>query len=121
MHLPNGMELVVIMAVVLLVFGPNKLPEVARSLARAMNEFKGAVRDVTQHLDLNSIAAETRVQPPSSSTIGEARHPSEYTSVDYTRQIEAANPLPAPAGAATSSSHPYEPGDTGENRSLSIG
>jgi sec-independent protein translocase protein TatA len=39
-------ELLVILIVALLVFGPNKLPELARSLGRAMHEFRRASNDL---------------------------------------------------------------------------
>lgn len=39
-------ELVVILVVALLVFGPQKLPELARSLGKAMNEFRRASNDL---------------------------------------------------------------------------
>src|SRR5690606_27761366 len=39
-------ELLVILVVALLVFGPNKLPELARSLGRAMHEFRRASNDL---------------------------------------------------------------------------
>ncbi|MEN6391320.1 MAG: twin-arginine translocase TatA/TatE family subunit [Syntrophomonas sp.] len=35
-------ELVLILVVALFVFGPNKLPEVAKGLGKAVNEFKNA-------------------------------------------------------------------------------
>jgi sec-independent protein translocase protein TatB len=41
-------ELLVILAVALIVFGPTKLPELARSLGRAMNEFRRASTDLRQ-------------------------------------------------------------------------
>lgn len=43
-------ELLVILAVALIVFGPSRLPELARSLGRAMNEFKRASTDLRQTL-----------------------------------------------------------------------
>jgi TatA/E family protein of Tat protein translocase len=41
-------ELIVIMVVALIVFGPTRLPELARSLGRAMNEFRRASTDIRQ-------------------------------------------------------------------------
>jgi TatA/E family protein of Tat protein translocase len=41
-------ELVVIMVVALIVFGPTRLPELARSLGRAMGEFRRASTDIRQ-------------------------------------------------------------------------
>lgn len=39
-------ELLVILVVALIVFGPTKLPELARSLGKAMNEFRRASSDL---------------------------------------------------------------------------
>lgn len=39
-------ELLVILAIALIVFGPNKIPELAKSLGKAMREFKKATGDV---------------------------------------------------------------------------
>jgi TatA/E family protein of Tat protein translocase len=39
-------ELLLILAVALLVFGPKKLPEVGRSLGRAMREFKKSTEEI---------------------------------------------------------------------------
>jgi TatA/E family protein of Tat protein translocase len=41
-------ELIVILGVALIVFGPTRLPELARSLGRAMNEFRRASTDLRQ-------------------------------------------------------------------------
>jgi sec-independent protein translocase protein TatB len=41
-------ELLVILAVALIVFGPTRLPELARSLGKAMNEFRRASTDLRQ-------------------------------------------------------------------------
>jgi TatA/E family protein of Tat protein translocase len=43
-------ELVIIMVVALLVFGPKRLPELARSLGRGMAEFRRASSDLRQTL-----------------------------------------------------------------------
>jgi TatA/E family protein of Tat protein translocase len=44
-------ELIVILAVALIVFGPKKLPELARSLGKAINEFKNATQDLKDSMD----------------------------------------------------------------------
>lgn len=44
-------ELIVIMVIALIVFGPKKLPDLAKSLARGMAELKKATEDVKQSLE----------------------------------------------------------------------
>ena len=38
------MELVIILVIALLIFGPKKLPDMGRSLGKGMREFKDTVR-----------------------------------------------------------------------------
>ena len=44
----SGGELLVIMVVVFLVFGPKRMPEIARKMGRVMNEVKKATSDITR-------------------------------------------------------------------------
>jgi Tat protein translocase TatB subunit len=44
-------ELIIILIVALLVLGPSKLPEVARSVGRALGEFKRMADDVKETLE----------------------------------------------------------------------
>jgi TatA/E family protein of Tat protein translocase len=48
-------ELLIILAIALIIFGPNKLPELAKGLGRAMREFRKATDEVKE-----SFEAETR-------------------------------------------------------------
>jgi len=48
-------ELLIIVAIALIVFGPNKLPELARAFGKAMREFKKATEEVKE-----SFEAETK-------------------------------------------------------------
>jgi TatA/E family protein of Tat protein translocase len=49
---PIGMpELVVIMFLALLIFGPRKLPELGRSLGKSLGEFKRASNELRNTLD----------------------------------------------------------------------
>ena len=41
----GGPELLIVLAVVLLLFGSRKVPELARSLGKAQREFKEGLRD----------------------------------------------------------------------------
>jgi len=45
-------EIVLICAVALIVFGPAKLPELGRSIGRALREFRQAARDIGQNISL---------------------------------------------------------------------
>ncbi len=45
MGIPSGMELVIIVLVVLLLFGGKKIPELAKGLGSGIKNFKNAVKD----------------------------------------------------------------------------
>lgn len=45
-------ELILILAVALIVIGPKKLPDMARSLGKALNEFKTATQDFKDSMDV---------------------------------------------------------------------
>lgn len=47
----SGMELALVMLVALLVLGPDRLPQVARFLARIMGELRRASDEVRMHID----------------------------------------------------------------------
>jgi sec-independent protein translocase protein TatA len=49
--LPGGWEVVVILAVILLLFGGKKLPEMARGLARGMRVFRDELKGIKTDLE----------------------------------------------------------------------
>ena len=51
-------EMIVILAVALIVVGPDKLPELARSLARGVQELKKTVNQVKESLDEDNLLAD---------------------------------------------------------------
>lgn len=61
----GGWEMVLILAVILMLFGAKKLPELARGLGSGIKEFKKATREVTD--EINSAIDDTppRRYPPS--------------------------------------------------------
>lgn len=56
-------ELLVIFVIALLVFGPRKLPELGKSLGRAINEFKKASSELRSKIE-EEIESEKTALPP---------------------------------------------------------
>ncbi len=48
-------ELLVILGIALIVFGPKKLPELAKHLGKAMREFRKATEEVKENIGLNNL------------------------------------------------------------------
>ncbi len=86
------MELVVIVVVALLIFGPQRLPELARTLGKGLAEFRRASNELRQTLALDELQNDLRKtmnQPASPAT---------------PRPAQAGDSLPAgPAGASAPS------------------
>ena len=87
-------ELLIIVAIALIVFGPNKLPELAKAFGRAMREFKKATEEVKE-----SFEAETK-------DLDEFKHTltDENLLADLAEQVSS----PEPATEETST-HPEPP------------
>jgi sec-independent protein translocase protein TatA len=47
---PGGMEVVLILVVILVLFGSKKIPDFARGLGQGIKEFKKASREVTDEI-----------------------------------------------------------------------
>ena len=60
-------EILFVLLIVLLLFGPQKLPEFARSIGRAMNEFRGAADDVKNELNMHNYDEPSEKKTPPSS------------------------------------------------------
>ena len=45
MGIPSGMELFIIVAVVVLLFGGKKIPELAKGLGKGIKDFKSAIKE----------------------------------------------------------------------------
>lgn len=94
-------EILILLVVVLLIFGPRRLPEMAKGLGQSVREFRKGLRDMRKDLDDEgvqsttakgpSVAAAT-VQPSGASPVGPAAPAAS----------EAAASGPAASGPATS-------------------
>lgn len=118
-------ELMVILVVALLVFGPTKLPELARSLGRGLAEFRRASSDLRQsfadateepHIEkppgeprASELEEGTGGSPPASSPVAQPEDSAEPSGVGE-----------ASAAGARSEAEPskveVEPADPGEER-----
>lgn len=58
----GGMEVVLILAVILILFGAKKIPELAKGLGSGIKEFKKATKEVTDEIN-NSTETATTVTP----------------------------------------------------------
>ena len=66
----GGWEIVLILAVVLILFGAKKLPELAKGLGQGIKEFKKASREVQE--EINS-AVEAEPEPPRKASYTDTR------------------------------------------------
>jgi sec-independent protein translocase protein TatA len=108
-------EILVILVIALLVFGPNKMPEIARQVGRGMREFRRVqqhlsteLRDVVSEFDGSSDAAPTDDSPPPSDPVPTL--PPKFETAPPDASIEPIAPV-APAGPATAD-EPHPPADS---------
>lgn len=77
-------ELVIILTIALIIFGPRKLPELGRSLGRSLHEFKRASNELRNTLDeeirLEEQRSTDRQRPPKPDT-STAEEPSDEAAV----------------------------------------
>lgn len=88
----GGWEMVLILAVVLVLFGAKKLPELAKGLGTGIKEFKKATRDVQDELTnaMDDSQSQRRYVSQNSTTPSTEQH-TPSTSVPAT-STPAANP-----------------------------
>lgn len=102
-------ELLVIIVIALIVFGPNKLPELAKALGKAMREFKKATEEVKE-----SFEEETK-------DLGELKNtlPQNYPLADLLEKVtdsvepptgtSVSSEISVPSEATAKGSQPIEP------------
>jgi sec-independent protein translocase protein TatA len=69
-------ELIIILVIALIIFGPRKLPELGKSLGRSLNEFKRASTDLQNTLEQEIKLEEQKEQqaktrPPDTTIVDE--------------------------------------------------
>jgi sec-independent protein translocase protein TatA len=75
---PIGMpELIIILVIALIIFGPRKLPELGKSLGRSLNEFKKASTDLQNTLEQEIRLEEQKEQAEQARPRAESARPPE--------------------------------------------
>ena len=57
-------ELILILAIALIVFGPRKLPEIGRSIGKGIREFRQATTEMQKTINLDEEIEETKEKQP---------------------------------------------------------
>jgi TatA/E family protein of Tat protein translocase len=101
------LELVVILVVALLVFGPKRVPELARSIGRGLAEFRRASNDLRESLSLDELQQDLRRDLTGNQTIHrpENRPAQAGDEVDSGEKPTAEE---APSEATSAQEHPGE-------------
>ncbi len=63
-------ELLLILVIALIVFGPKKLPEIGKSLGEGLAQFKKASDDLRQSIqkEVEGLKDDAKIEPPSGTT-----------------------------------------------------
>lgn len=91
------MELILVLVLALIVFGPTKLPEIAKGLGKAVSDFQKASQGLTEGLNRElsaSTTPPTEKQPDEPTTSGPGQPP-----VSQPAQEQSAAPAPESAAA----------------------
>src|SRR5687768_14903020 len=86
----GGGEIMLILAVVLLLFGGKKLPELARGLGKGIRDFKDASEGVKReiHRNINSVGIVDDIESVINGTNTKRDHPSETTPEPQAQAVE---------------------------------
>jgi sec-independent protein translocase protein TatA len=105
----SGWEIALLVLVILLVFGPKRLPQIGRSVGRGMREFKETVTDQTRELKAATIDMPKQIKEsfnPMAPTEVKSEEPPPAPVVEAPAPVAVAAPPPvvdAPAPAAQAS------------------
>lgn len=104
-------ELIVIFVIALLVFGPKKLPDLARAVGKGFAEFKRATQEVKETIDeeIKQIRLEEE-----KADIEKYLEETKKAAEDSAREITSAMESPVEKEPKTSEPASEEPGEPGE-------
>lgn len=92
----GGSEMILIVVVILIFFGANKIPELARGLGKGIREFKDASSEIRNEFERSGQAAPPQYQQPNQPY---AQQPGQYPQQPYDQQGQQYQPYqPHPEG-----------------------
>jgi TatA/E family protein of Tat protein translocase len=95
-------EILLILAIALIVIGPKKLPDLAKSMGRAMREFKKATSELKESLEIDSELGDVK---KTFSDMNQDIKESVDLAGSYNKAAPAEKP-PAPGGADSETTPP---------------
>jgi TatA/E family protein of Tat protein translocase len=119
-------EIILILAIALIVLGPKKLPEIAKSLGRGISEFKKATQEFKENIGVEDDLKEARdtmqgLKRDLEDTVQKSVHASPTPSptptppvVDAVSEDELEHTVDKPAAEVSEESAPQEPGQEDE-------
>ncbi|WP_026259848.1 twin-arginine translocase TatA/TatE family subunit [Desulfobacter curvatus] len=98
-------EILLILAIALIVIGPQKLPEVAKTLGKAMGEFKRSAQDLKNSIDAETTVKEVKPKPVKT----KLKDVIKDIGTEDSKQEQASDNLETPDKADGVEIHPPEP------------
>lgn len=92
-------HLVIILVIVLIIFGPGKLPDLGSALGRSIKEFRGGIREIQDDLDINAGNEAGPEQKP-------ATVMADMTAPQTTPLAAATTPITSPSSANSATATP---------------
>ncbi len=87
----GGQELFIILIIALIVLGPKKLPDLAKSLGKALGEFQRATQDLKREIDI-SVQTSSEEKPSKTKPSGDAAAPTSPSERAAAPQGQAGEP-----------------------------
>ena len=104
-------ELIIILVIALLVIGPHKLPELARSLGKGLAEFKKVSEDFQRNIQEASLKTEEKPAPPAEKVAAAAPGEHVDATVQPSESVATAPPGEHADATATQAAQPAEKKD----------
>jgi sec-independent protein translocase protein TatB len=110
-------ELIVILIVALIVIGPAKLPEMAKSLGKALGEFRRVSTDVKRTIEMEAEQADQKVRTEQAKKelfpdVAAADAPADKGPANTEQPVQAASELAAQAGQSEQSGQAEQSGQS---------